>query len=87
MNNYNEDNKNKFVSGMRCYKPHDKAPDFVKMNIVVYKDFTDWYKENKDEDGKVNMQLLKSKGGTYYLAKNEYKKDEQRNLETPDREV
>lgn len=72
-----EKNENVFVDGLYAYKPHEKAPDFVKLDLVAYvKDICPFFQENEDEEGKVKFQLRKSQGGKYYLALNTWKKEE-----------
>jgi hypothetical protein len=61
-----------FVEGLRSYPPNSKAPSFVIADIIITPEIVKWYNDNKDEKGQVRTQLLKSTGGKYYLAKNDY---------------
>ncbi len=60
-----------FPQGIRAFKPNEKAPDFVKANLVINGEFMEWY-QNNNNGGEVRLDLKESKNGKYYLAKNEY---------------
>lgn len=64
----------KFPVGIRFFRPHEKAPDFVKGNISIDRDeFITWLsQQGTDEDGRVKLDLKKSQKGTLYMAVNEY---------------
>lgn len=54
-----------FVDGMIC-KRHERAPDFVTVNLSVkLKDFVAFAKEHH-KDGWLNVQVKQSKGGKFY---------------------
>ena len=59
----------KYVTGM-FVKRNEKAPDFVVCNISIKADEFDMFvKENKNDKGYVNLQVLKSKyKGTLYAV-------------------
>ncbi|MFA5542953.1 MAG: hypothetical protein WDA47_04205 [Bacilli bacterium] len=67
------ENKPKFVDGLRAFPKNEKAPEWVKLNLVVNESFVNWFETEKDEKGEVKMNLLKSKKGTLYFVKNEWK--------------
>lgn len=70
--------ENIFVDGIRVFKPHEKAPEFVKANLVITSaELTAWLKQHTGDDGKVRVDLKKSQKGELYLALNTYKKGEQ----------
>ena len=63
-----------FPNGIRAFKPNEKAPDFVKAEIVISKDdFKAWM---LTEGSEIKLTLKESKKGTYYLAVNKYEKKE-----------
>ena len=69
------ENETKFVNGLRVFKPHEKAPDFVKLNFSANaQELADWLLANKDEEGRVKFDLLKSKNDKLYLKLNDYRK-------------
>lgn len=64
----------KFVDGIRVFLPHEKAPDFVKLNLLFeVEKLVAWLEANKDEEGTVRADLKQSKGGNLYLSLNDYK--------------
>lgn len=67
----------KFVDGLRAFKPNEKAPKFVKLNVVVNESFVNWFAAEKNEKNEVNINLLLSQKGVLYFVKNEWqpKKD------------
>jgi len=61
-----------FPNGIRAFKPNEKAPDFVKAEIVISKDdFKAWM---LTEGNEIKLTLKESKKGTYYFAVNNYEK-------------
>jgi len=67
----------KLIEGLYAKKPSDNAPDFVKAKISINQKFIDFYNENKNEKGYLNMDILETKDGTKYYAKlDEYKPKE-----------
>ena len=78
------ENETKFVNGLRVFKPHEKAPDFVKLNFLAdAQELADWLLANKDEEGKVRFDLLKSQKENLYLKLNDYKKPTTSNNDYP----
>jgi len=64
----------KFIDGLRAFKPHQNAPDFVKAQIQIdVAELTQWLSTQTEE--KVRADLKESKSGTYYLAVNNFKPD------------
>lgn len=66
-----------FIDGLRVYAPHERAPDFVKANLVINveelgKYLRDAYKAGEKE---IRVDVKQSKGGKYYAAKNTYDPD------------
>ena len=69
------ENETKFVDGLRVFKPREGAPDFVKLNFLATADqLSAWLLANKDSEGSVRFDLLKSKNDKLYLKLNDYKK-------------
>ena len=71
----------KYVTGM-FVKRNEKAPDFVVCSISLHIDeFAKFVKENKNDKGYVNVQILKSKDkGTLYAVLDTF---EPKSIETP----
>ena len=68
-----EDNK-QFVDGLRAFKPSEKAPDFIKANIVIdVVMLTNWLNENANAEGVVRLVIKESKGGKFYAEKDSFK--------------
>lgn len=67
-----ENNKNKFVTGMRFFRPRENAPEWIKGNIVIEKkEFIEFL--NTCMTDTVRLDLLKSKEkGTLYLTLNTF---------------
>jgi len=61
-----------FPEGIRYYAPNEKAPDFIKGNIVLYRD--DLIKWLQTQEEQVRLDVKESKGGKIYLSVNTYKK-------------
>jgi len=72
-----------FPKGMIVKKPHENAPDFIKLNFSFKVDeFIAFLQEHKKEDGWVNADLKKSKEGKLYVQLNNYVKGQaQRNFQ------
>jgi len=66
--------KTEFVSGLYAYKPHEKAPDFIKASLSVRRtQFIEWLNSKSDEF--VKIDILESKDKTkWYASINTYKK-------------
>lgn len=61
----------KFVDGIRAYKPHQKAPDFVKADFQINAE--ELIKTLETGPEVVRWTLKESKSGTYYLSVNDFK--------------
>lgn len=68
-----------FAEGIYYSPPHENAPDFVlgKIAINVPAAIT-WLEANKNDSGWVNMDAKLSKGGKYYVEKDDWKPSGQR---------
>jgi len=80
-----------FANGMMFMAPNDNAPDWVygKIHIKV-KDFVEFIQAQENERGWVNLDVLRSKKGGYYVQLNTYKKVEENkfpNLKAPAGEI
>lgn len=65
-----------FPEGFGIFLPHKNAPDFVIADISITPvEFGKWLKEkyNANPDDKVRLQVLRSRGGKYYVAVNDFK--------------
>lgn len=82
--------ENKYPSGIIIFKPHEKAPDFVKGSVVITpKAFRDWCNENVDlaTDYKGEKQFkfsLKEGKKGLYLELDMYKKEKAAQAEEVD---
>jgi hypothetical protein len=66
-------NDNKFPEGMRLYKPRETAPSFVKGDLVVSREFIEYF-NNNNKQGQLRLQLKESKAGGLYLELNTWEK-------------
>ena len=65
----------KFVNGVRVYKPHDNAPEFVKANLQInLKELVEFVRQNGLKQT-FKIDILESKGGKYYAKLNTYQPD------------
>lgn len=81
-----EKKERKFAQGMILKSPHEKAPDFVKLNIAINVDeFVEFLKFNRYK-GWVNLDVKLSQKGTYYAELNDWakNKDEEKAPENTD---
>lgn len=62
-----------FVNGLMAYQPHEKAPDFVKANLTIFRDdLIEWLKTQPE---KIKVDIKQSKStGKWYPEVNTYKK-------------
>ena len=67
----------KFITGLFVFKPHEKAPAFVKANLSINRDeFVNWLQEQEpDEKGRLKIDLKESQKGSWYAQVNEWKPD------------
>ena len=63
----------KFVDGIRAFKPHQKAPEYVIANFVVNIEELKAWVNNQTED--LRLDLMESKSLTYYLKVNNFTPD------------
>ena len=64
----------KFVDGLRAFKPHANAPDFVKAALEInISELIGWL--NAQEGEKVRLDLKESRSGTYYCSVNDFTPD------------
>jgi hypothetical protein len=65
-----------FPEGISAFKPHEKAPEFVKADISVdavkFQEWLQTHPEARDAKGYVRLTLKASREGKYYLAVNTY---------------
>ena len=67
----------KFVDGLRAFKPHANAPDFVKAALEInISELLGWL--NAQDGEKVRLDLKESKSGTYYCSVNDFTPDPSR---------
>jgi len=67
-------NESKLASGMFIDMPHQNAPHFVMCKISVKcQDFYHFMKQNANEKGYVNIDVLISKSGKPYAKLNDWK--------------
>lgn len=64
---------NKFPQGISVYPPNEKAPKFIKADVVVGRDFVAYFNEHQ-KMGKLRLQLKESKAGKLYFEINTYEK-------------
>ena len=69
-----------FVEGIRAFKPHENAPDFVKASLVITPDLLSAWAGNNGQHmtdynghGQVRLQLKESREGKYYTSVDTYK--------------
>lgn len=59
-----------FPEGFRVFKPHEKAPEFVKCEIEIeVEKLIDWL---DDKGEKVKLTVKQSQKGSYYAEVNTY---------------
>lgn len=65
-----------FTDGMRVFKPSEKAPEWVKADIVIdVTKFTAFLENHATPDGAVRIQVLQGRTGNYYSALNQFTND------------
>ena len=63
-----------WVDGMRVYKPDERAPQFVKVNVVLHReDLMAWLATQTDD--KIKVQVKEASAGHYYAEVDTYKKE------------
>lgn len=64
--------ESKLVNGMRVFKSHPNAPEFVKANISIdCKELVEFMRANH-KDGKIRVDILESKKGGLYAKLNSF---------------
>ena len=64
-----------FIEGLHFKAPHPNAPDFVKARGGMRReDLIEWLQQQQGEW--VNFDVKESKGGKWYAAVNDYKRDD-----------
>lgn len=64
----------KFVDGLRAFKPHANAPEFVKAALEInISELRDWL--DAQQGDKVRLDLKESRSGTYYCSVNNFTPD------------
>ena len=59
-----------FPNGIRAFKPNDKAPDFVKVDLTINKsELTTWLQSQPDT---IRLSIKESQKGTYYIEVNTF---------------
>lgn len=65
-----------FIKGLRVFKPNEKAPDFVKANLVINcKELVEYMRANHT-DGQMRVDIKLGKTGNLYAELNTWKKPE-----------
>lgn len=64
-----------WVDGLRVYKPDERAPDFVKANMVINKaEMLAWLATQPDD--KIKVQMKEARSGNYYTQVDTYQRKE-----------
>ena len=64
-----------WVDGLRVYKPDERAPDFVKANLVINKaEMLAWLATQPDD--KIKAQMKEARSGNYYAEVDTYQRQE-----------
>ena len=62
----------KFIDGLRVWPPHERAPEFVKGAITIYRgDLINWLQNQRDNV--IRLDVKESKKGGWYAQVNDYK--------------
>jgi len=70
-------NEKIYAKGFYGKQPRSGAPDFVKGTISIkVTDAVEWLKENENEKGYVNLDILEAKESKLNLVLNNYKPKE-----------
>ena len=73
-----------FIDGLRVYKPHERAPAWVKADLILdVGALYAWWQE-RGEEANVRLQIRESRKGTYYACLNTRNEgQQQRQEQTP----
>lgn len=64
-----------WVEGMRVYKPDERAPEFVKVNVVLHRgDLITWLASQVDD--KIKVQIKEARSGNYYAEVDTFNKQQ-----------
>lgn len=64
-----------FAEGMKAFKPREKAPDFIKADIVInVVEFAEFMKLHAKPDRTLRIQIKEGRNGNYYSALDEWTK-------------
>ena len=64
-----------WVDGLRVYKPDERAPDFVKANLVINKaEMLAWLATQPVD--KIKVQMKEARSGNYYAEVDTYQRQE-----------
>lgn len=63
----------KFPAGLSIFPPNEKAPDFIKADMVVTNEFIQFFNTNQKQ-GKLRLQLKESRNGKLYAEVNTWEK-------------
>lgn len=66
---------NKLAKGLYAFMPHEKAPDFINMELSIKPDHFKAWLENQptDDNGFVKVTIKTSKQGKMYAERNDWK--------------
>lgn len=63
-----------FVNGLRVFKPHEKAPDFIKLDMSIeVSDLLAWLGAREEKE--LRIQVKESKKGKLYAEVDNWKKE------------
>ncbi len=64
-----------FTEGLKAFKPREKAPDWVKADIVINTvEFAAFMKQHAKPDRTLRIQIKEGKTGNYYAALDTWEK-------------
>ena len=72
-----------FIDGMRIFKPHENAPDFVIGSISIDRAIFQVWLNNQTKQ-KINIDVKRSKKGNYYAQLNTFEPKPRGNNDIPD---
>ena len=70
-----------FPNGIRAFKPNEKAPDFVKVDLTINKsELTTWLQSQPDT---IRLSAKESQKGTYYIEVNTFTPQQKESIPQP----
>lgn len=63
--------ENKFIEGVRVFKPKPNAPEFIKFSGIIKKSEILAFLKDKDEE--IRFDCKESRNGAYYLSLDSWK--------------